>query len=93
MPCLLGCLSLMFPRLVIVILALFSEYMDYAYDRLIWPILGFIFMPYTTLAYAWAINSRGSVSGLFIVVMVIAVLADLGSYGHSGHSATRVRRR
>ena len=37
----------------------------------------------TTLAYAWAINSRGSVSGVYLVVVVVAVLMDLGVIGGS----------
>jgi hypothetical protein len=62
--------------------------MSTAYQTFIWPLLGFLVMPYTTLAYAWAINSNGSVNGIYLVVVVIAVLVDLGSTGGS----TRVRR-
>jgi hypothetical protein len=46
-------------------------------------------MPLTTLAYAWAINSRGSVEGLQLVVVIIAVLIDLGLMG--GSAAQRRR--
>jgi Mg2+ and Co2+ transporter CorA len=40
-------------------------------------VLGFFFLPLTTLAYAWAMNSKGSVSGLYLVVVILAVLTDL----------------
>ena len=36
------------------------------------PLLGFFFMPYTTLAYAWAQNSNGSVDGFYLVAVVVA---------------------
>ena len=47
-------------------------------------------MPLTTLAYAWAINTRGSVAGLHLAVVVLAVLVDLGLVG--GGAASRRRR-
>lgn len=84
MPCLLALIALFLPRLVIALLALLTTYMSSAYNTLIWPLLGFLFMPYTTLAYAFAINSNGSVSGLYLVVVVIAVLADIGAFGGAG---------
>jgi hypothetical protein len=89
MPCFIGCLALAMPRLAIVLVVIFSDYVGRAYDTLIWPLLGFFFMPLTTLAYAWAINSRGSVEGMHLVVLVLAVLIDLGLIGGS----SRARRR
>ncbi|MEX0655668.1 MAG: hypothetical protein WD534_04935 [Phycisphaeraceae bacterium] len=81
MPCLLALIAVFFPRIVIVLTFLFSDYLHRAYEGLLWPILGFIFMPFTTLAYAFAVNSTGGhVSGLYLVVVVIAVLMDLGSW-------------
>lgn len=87
MPCLLGCLAIIAPRLVIILLILFSGYMGSAYETLLWPLLGFIFLPLTTLAYAFAINSAGSVTGIYAVAMVLAVLVDLGLIGGSGAAA------
>lgn len=92
MPCLLVLLALFLPRVVLVLVFLLSDYLGRAYDTLLWPLLGFFFMPLTTLAYAWAINSHGSVDGLYLVIVVLAVLIDLGSLGGGGHSY-RSRRR
>jgi hypothetical protein len=88
-PCLVGCLALATPRLAIVLLVIFSDYIGRAYQTALWPLVGFLIMPLTTLAYAWAINSRGSVAGIHLVVLVIAVLLDLGLVGGS---ASRRRR-
>ena len=86
MYCLVGCIGLVTPRLAIVLVVIFSDYIGRAYDTLTWPVLGFLFMPTTTLAYAWAINSRGSVEGFQLVVVVIAVLIDLGLIGGSARA-------
>ena len=88
MPCLVGCLALFFPRLAIVLVFVFGgDYLGRAYQTNIWPVLGFIFMPLTTLAYAFAINQSGSVSGIYLVLVIIAVLVDLGILG--GNAANR----
>lgn len=91
MPCLAALLAFFFPRLVILILAIFTTYMSQAYQTLLWPVLGFFFLPYTTLAYAWAINSAGSVQGIYLVVVVLAVLLDLGTIGGGGATSRRQR--
>jgi hypothetical protein len=90
MPCLIALLAFFFPRLIILILAIFTTYMSSAYQTVIWPVLGFFFLPYTTLAYAWAINTAGSVQGVYLFVVIIAVLLDLGTIGGGGAS-TRTR--
>ena len=86
MPCFIGCLALAMPRFAIVLVVIFSDYIGRAFDTMLWPLLGFVFMPMTTLAYAWAINSRGSVDGLHLVVLVLAVLMDLGVIGGSSRA-------
>jgi hypothetical protein len=79
MPCLIGCLALSMPRLAVLLVAIFTQYLHRAYDAWVWPVLGFFFLPLTTLAYAWAVNEHGgTVRGFPLAVVVIAVLADLG---------------
>jgi hypothetical protein len=91
MPCLAVIVALFVPRLVLFLVWLLSDYLHRAYDTVLWPLLGFFFMPLTTLAYAWAINSSGQVAGFQFVIVVLAVLVDLGFIGGSG--ASRRRRR
>lgn len=84
MPCLVGCLALFMPRIALILVYLFGDnYLGEAYRTNVWPILGFFFMPLTTLAYAWAwhIDPHGSVSGIGLVIVIIAVLIDLGIVG------------
>lgn len=89
MPCLIALFALFLPRVVIALMVIFSDYIGRAYDGLLWPLLGFLFLPYTTLAYAVAVNENGSVSGLWLAVVVLAVLADIGVVGGGG----RMRRK
>ena len=93
MPLLIGCLALSAPRLALLLVVFFSNYIGRAYESPLWPFLGFFFMPLTTLAYAWAINSHGSVDGGFLVVVVLAVLIDLGIIGGSAKNRYRARDR
>ena len=91
MPCLLAIIAYAFPRVVIVLVWLFSGYLGRAYQTPLWPILGFVFMPLTTLAYALAINSHGSLSGFYLFIFIIAVLLDLGTHGVGPLSKRRKR--
>lgn len=89
MGCFVGCLAFIAPRFTIILVVLFSDYIGRAYETTIWPLLGFFVMPLTTLAYAWAMNANGSVTGGYLAVVVVAVLFDLGLVGGAGHSARR----
>lgn len=83
-------LSLISPRLFLAFLFFFSTYLDRAYGSWFWPTVGFFFMPWTTLAYAWAMNAHGSVTGIYLLAVAAAVVVDLGGSGGAGR---RVRRR
>jgi hypothetical protein len=91
MPCLLALIALAAPRAVIVLLVIFTDYIGRAYDSLIIPFLGFLFLPTTTLAYAFGINTRGAIDGIYLVLVIAAVLLDLGVIG--GTPKSRVWRR
>jgi hypothetical protein len=81
MPCLLLILFLAFPRIALLLLFLFSNYLEHAYHGLIIPLLGFVFLPLTTLAYAWMENSRMPTTGINLLILIIAVVIDLGGIG------------
>ena len=70
--------GLFFPRVLLFVILLATDWFGRAYETTIWPLLGFLFMPYTTLIYLWAaIQTNGNVGGGWIVLIVIAVLSDL----------------
>lgn len=91
MPCLLLLVVVAFPRVVLVLLFLLSNYLQRAYHDLILPILGFLFLPLTTLVYAWMINSHRSLElGVNLIILIVAVLIDVGGLG-GGWSRRRGR--
>jgi hypothetical protein len=51
---------------------------DKAFDTVLWPILGIVFAPWTTMM--WVIVSPGGVNGFDWFWVVLAVLADVASY-------------
>jgi hypothetical protein len=90
MPCLLLLLVLAFPRVVLVLMFLLSTYLTRAYHGLLLPILGFIFLPLTTIVYAWEVNSRYPIEGVYLLVLVIAVIIDVGGLsGGEWHRRSR----
>ena len=90
MPCLLLIVFLAFPRIALAVLFLFTDYLQRAYQGLLLPVLGFIFLPLTTLAYAWMMNTRQPIAGINLVILIIAVVVDLGGLsGGEYHRRTR----
>lgn len=96
MPFLLGCLGLAFPRFVLVLVWLFGGgYIGRAFDSVVWPVLGFLFLPLTTLAFVYSMNSLGApgeVPPLGWVLIALAGLSDLGLIGN-GERGRRHRSR
>lgn len=92
MPCLIAAIAFFFPRLIIILLAIFSTYLSAAFNGWIVPLLGFFFLPYTTLAYAWAKNTHGAIDGWYLAVVILAVLMDLGALGGGAEASRRKKR-
>ncbi len=87
MYCLLGCLILFVPRVALIVAWLFTDLISEAYEGILWPLLGFLCMPVTALAYAWCVRGGTEISGGEVIVMIVAVLADFGLIGGGAKSA------
>jgi hypothetical protein len=81
MPCLLVLVVLLFPRVVLVLMFIFTNYLRRAYHDLLIPILGFIFLPLTTIAYAWMVNNHQPIDGVNLIIIIVAVIIDIGGLG------------
>jgi hypothetical protein len=81
MPCLLLLVVLAFPRAILAGMFLFSNYLERAYHGLLLPLVGFCFLPLTTLVYAWLTNTRQPIEGTNLLILVVAVLVDAGGLG------------
>jgi hypothetical protein len=81
MPCLAVFGVLAMPRFVMVLLWIFSDYLGRAFDGFVLPLLGFIFLPTTTLAYAVAENEFDGLSGWGLALVIFGALLDMGIWG------------
>ena len=82
MCCLVVLGMLVFPRVALALMWFFSHYLQRAYHgSLLVPLIGFLFLPLTTIVYAWEVNSHMPTSGINLLWLLIAVVIDLGGLG------------
>jgi hypothetical protein len=92
-----GCCSLVLvlllgPRLFLVGVWLLTNWY-LAFDSRLVAFLGWLFLPYTSLAWMFIyFNNAGQVQGGYLVLLILAVLFDLGLFS-GGHRAMKKRSR
>ena len=74
MPLILALIALLTPRLVIVLVWLFSRWFDGLFRTALWPVLGFIFLPTSFLWYTAVQHWWGGHWTLWPVVGIVAAL-------------------
>ena len=82
MPCLIALFALIGPRVALAFTWLFSDMIGRAIDSWIVAILGFLLLPWTTLAYVvfYDVGAGREVVGLELFLVGLAFVADIGSY-------------
>ena len=83
MGCLILLISMISPRLALVLVWIFTDFVDRAYDSFIVPFLGLLVLPWTTLIYSLAYAPRVGVTGWGWFFVILGVLADLSNYGEN----------
>ena len=83
MACLFALFAGAFPRLALLYVWLFTPLVYRAYDTFIIPLLGIIFLPFTTLMYTLAYIPGVGLTGWGWFWLILGVLLDMGSYGGS----------
>jgi len=90
MPCVLLLAILLFPRVALALMWFYSTFLQRAFHgELVLPVIGFIFLPLTTIAYAWELNSNMPTAGINLLWLLIAVIVDLGGLGGGAHRQSR----
>ena len=92
MGCLFAIVALITPRFILFILWLFTNYLNTSFSSGWWALLGFFFLPTTTIAYAIAQNEFTTVTGgieAMGIVLVLGVVIDVGMLGGSGRGVAR----
>jgi|MudIll2142460700_1097286.scaffolds.fasta_scaffold1934257_2 hypothetical protein len=92
MCCLISIAGMLGPRLAILVWYLVNPLRWRAtFDTWVWPLLGSLFLPWTTLAYV-VVMRNGNIDGLLEwLLILVGVLFDLSSHG--GGVRSRKRRR
>jgi Flp pilus assembly protein protease CpaA len=89
-PCLIALFALIGPRVALIFTAIFSDMMSRAIDSWVVAILGFLFLPWTTLAYVvfYDVGAGLEVRGVEWFLVGLAFVVDMGSYvgGRSARS-------
>jgi len=84
MCCFLTSLVLLGPRAAILVWWLLNPLRwQLTFSTFIWPLLGFIFVPWTTLMYV--LVAPGGIVMFDWILLALAVLADIGMYAGGGY--------
>jgi hypothetical protein len=91
--CLFALIALITPRFILFVMWLFTDYLNTAFSSGWWGLLGFLFLPTTTIAYAIAQNEfttvTGGIEAAGIIVIVLGLVIDLGMLGGSGRGIAK----
>ena len=59
---------------------------DLAFGSIIWPILGLIFLPWTTIMYVAVAGGPGGIEGILEWgLLIFAAIMDIGAYTGGGY--------
>ena len=87
--CVAAFVAVFAPRLALFIVWVFTPYVSRAFGSFIWPLLGLVFLPYTTLFYALAYLPGVGVTGIRWLWVVLGIVLDLASYSSGGYGKKR----
>ena len=79
--CLLAITAAFAPRLVLIIMWILGPRVNAAFDTWVWPLLGLIFLPYTTIMYVLVWSPTTGVTGLDWVWIALGVVLDIVKWG------------
>ena len=78
--CLLAFAAAFAPRIVLIFMWIFGTRINAAFDTFIVPLLGIIFLPYTTIMYVLVWSPAG-ISGWDWVWIILGVMLDIMKWG------------
>jgi hypothetical protein len=78
--CLALTAGLIGPRVALLVWWIFGDRVEFAFDSWAWPLLGLIFLPWTTLAYLLVWSAVGGVEGWEWLVVALGFAADIATY-------------
>lgn len=89
--CLVALAAMISPRFAVFLVWLFTDRMSDAFGSFWWGLLGWIFLPWTTLAWAVAYAPERGVTGFGWFLVIFAFFVDVMT--HLGSAQARRERR
>jgi hypothetical protein len=84
MGCLFLLIALLSPRLGIIVLWAFTNYVQRAFnDNWFWPLLGLIFLPWTTLIFILVAAPVGNITFWGWIMVALGFLIDISNHAQS----------
>jgi hypothetical protein len=80
MCCLVLVAGIIGPRVAVLVWWIFGDKVDIAFDSWVWPLLGLLFLPWTTLAYLIVWSPIGGVEGGEWIIVALGFAADVLTY-------------
>jgi hypothetical protein len=80
MCCLVLTAGFLGPRIALLIWWIVGDRVELAFDSWVWPLLGLLFLPWTTLAYLLVWSPVVGVDGGEWIVVALGFLADVLTY-------------
>jgi hypothetical protein len=84
--CIFALVATFAPRLALIIMWIFTDYVSRAFTTWVWPLLGVFFLPFTTLVYCIVYVPVIGVVGSRWAWVILAFLIDILAYGGSGYT-------
>jgi len=69
------------PRVALICMWLFSDMVNRAFPNFLFPLLGVIFLPFTTVMYVLAFQAPLGISGFGWFLVAVGFLLDIFTYG------------
>jgi hypothetical protein len=84
--CLLAAVGSFFPRIALLLMWIFTSYVDRAFTGILLPLVGLIFLPFTTIMFCLVYSpaAHGVVGANWIWVF-LGLFLDFSSYASGGY--------
>jgi hypothetical protein len=88
--CLLAAVGSFFPRIALLLMWIFTNYVDRAFTGILLPLVGLIFLPFTTIMFCLVYSpALGGVHGANWIWVALGLLLDIMSYSSGGYGQRR----
>ena len=88
--CLLAFVIAFAPRLILILAWIFGTRWDIVFDTWIWPVLGIIFAPYTTVMYLLVWSPATGIAGFDWLWLALGVMLDVMKWGQIYNSRSGI---